>query len=303
MGNKPLTVLITEFLEEQDVSDLSRKSYRIVILQFVRWVVINKVEFWKIRRADIIRYKSDLVKTGKASNTLDLYLTVVRKFFQWLEYRGLYENIAAGVHSPRKYRGFKKEYLQRDQVKQLLSVIDTGKVVGKRDFAIISLMVRAGLRAVEVCRMAVGDIVRGAQYTVRLQRKGHTEKDCEVGVTDKIIEAIHDYLLSREDIMTEGSPLFVSHSRMNPGCRLTPRRINRIVKKYLCMIGIEDRRITGHSLRHTAAILSLKAGATIDEVQQMLGHASIETTKIYLSAIEEETRLNNRAARILDKLF
>ena len=61
--------------------------------------------------------------------------------------------------------------------------------------------------------------------------------------------------------------------------------------------------MTCHSLRHTAAIRTLKAGADVYEVQQMLGHSDIKTTTIYLRAIEEETRVNNRAVRILDKVL
>ncbi|MFR4036327.1 MAG: tyrosine-type recombinase/integrase [Butyricimonas faecalis] len=59
---------------------------------------------------------------------------------------------------------------------------------------------------------------------------------------------------------------------------------------------------TCHSLRHTAAILSLKAGASIYDVQQMLGHTSIKP-RIYLRAIDAEKRMDNAAIRRLDELF
>lgn len=150
--------------------------------------------------------------------------------------------------------------------------------------------------------MTVGDVRNEEQITIRLQRKGHMEKDVEVGITSKMLEAIHDYIVCRGDI-TESDYLFVSHARGYKEAKLNPVMVSRIVKKRLREIGLNSKFLTCHSLRHTAAILSLKAGATIYDVQQMLGHVSIETTKIYLRAIEEETRINNRAVHTLDELF
>ena len=84
---------------------------------------------------------------------------------------------------------------------------------------------------------------------------------------------------------------------------LQPAMVSRMIKQRFKQIGIVDKRMTCHSLRHTAAIQALKAGADVYEVQQMLGHSDIKTTTIYLRAIEEETRVNNRAVRILDKVL
>ena len=85
--------------------------------------------------------------------------------------------------------------------------------------------------------------------------------------------------------------------------KIQPAMVSRMIKQRFKQIGIVDKRMTCHSLRHTAAIQALKAGADVYEVQQMLGHSDIKTTTIYLRAIEEETRVNNRAVRILDKVL
>lgn len=298
---KPVNKLISEFLSEQDVNVLSRDSYRRVIKQFIKWIIINGLDLYKLKKFNIIQYKDYLLRDNKALSTIDLYLTVVRKLFQWLEDRGIMPNVAIGVRSPKKRGGFKKDYLQVEQVQQLLNSIDTTTIIGKRDFAIISLMVRAGFRRIEICRMNVCDIINDKQITVRLQRKGHEEKDAEIGITCKMLEAINDYIVCRN--ITETSPLFVTHAPGYKERALNPVIVSRIVKNRLKSIGLNSKTLTCHSLRHTSAILSLKAGATIYEVQQMLGHTSIETTKIYLRAIEEETRINNRAVHVLDELF
>ncbi len=299
---KAISEYIDEFLGEQDVNELSRGTYKRVVNMFLRWVVFSKLDFWKMKKYNIIQYKDYMLKAGKSLSTIDLYMTVVRKLFQWLEDRGLADNIAAGVRSPKKRNTFKKGYLRIEEVKKLLDSIDRTTLVGKRDYALISIMVRAGFRRVEVCRMIVDDIKNGEQATIMLQRKGHMEKDAEVGITDKMLEALHDYIICRGDL-TELDYLFVSHARGYQKAVLTETMVSRIVKQRLRGIGLNSKFLTCHSLRHTAAILSLKAGATIYDVQQMLGHVSIETTKIYLRAIEEETRINNRAVHTLDELF
>lgn len=302
MMERPLSELIVDFINDQDVNELSKKTYKLAISRFTRWVVTYKINFWKIKRKDVIGYKAFLLKEKKSLYTIDLYLTVVRKLFSWLEDQGIYENIATGIRSPKKDNKFRKGYLKREQAEQLLNSVDVSGVLGKRDYAIITMMLGAGIRRVEMCRMAVGDLMNDCQATIKLQRKGHNEKDTELGISDRMLSAVHDYLLCRSDF-TEESPLFVNHAAGYKDQPIRPEMVSRMIKNRLRQIGITDKRITCHSLRHTAAILSLKAGADVYEVQQMLGHTKIETTTIYLKAIDEETRLNNRAVRILDKVL
>lgn len=299
---RTVSELTVEFMDEQDVNELSKRTYRMALAHYVRWVVVEGLAFWELRRKDVIAYKFALMKEGKSLYTVDLYLTVVRKFYGWLSNQGLYENIALGVRSPRKDHKFKKGYLTMEQVNRLLGAIDRTTVIGKRDYCMISMMVGTGVRRVEICRMTVGDVCNGAQVYVRLQRKGHSEKDCELGITDRILETIHDYLLCRSDI-GDGMPLFVNHAKGYQGRALKPAMVSKIVKNRLRGIGIDDKRFTCHSLRHTAAILAIKAGADLYEVQQMLGHTDVKMTTIYLKALEEEVRINNGAVRSIDKMF
>ena len=292
---KPVNEVISEFLSYQDVNALSRNEYKCVVNYFTRWVVMNGLDFWQLKRSDILRYKSDMLKKRMSVYTIGLYLTVVRKLFEFLSLEGYYDdNIALGVKSPKKDTEYRKGYLSTDQVKELLGKINRESIVGKRDYAIISLMVRTG--------MMVGDITSGERTLINLQRKGKVDKSCRIGVTDKVLDAIHDYLVCRGD-MAEDSPLFITHKKGYATQGVSDFMISKMIKRYLCAIGLDDKHYTCHSLRHTAAILSLKAGASIYDVQQMLGHTSIETTRIYLRAIDAEKRVDNAAIRRLDELF
>lgn len=297
---KPVSEIIQEFLESQDVNELSRSKYKSVVNLFTRWVIVKGLNFFCLKKSDVIRYKSDLIAEKKSVYTIDLRLTVVRKLFEFMYQSGIYnDNIALGVKAPRKNKEFRKEYLPVEKVKELLATIDVSTITGKRDYAIISLMIRTGIRRVEVCRMKVGDM---NSESIVLQRKGKVNKDCRIGVRAKALQAVHDYLVCRNDL-TSDSPMFVAHHPRYENKALGDVMISRMVKMYFGKIGLDGSHYTCHSLRHTAAILALKNGASIYDVQQMLGHTSIETTRIYLRAIDAEKRLDNAAIRSLDELF
>ena len=81
MKNRPLSELVIDFINDQDVNELSKKTYKLAISRFVRWVVFSTLEFWSLKKKDIINYKSVLLREGKSLYTIDLYLTVVRKYY------------------------------------------------------------------------------------------------------------------------------------------------------------------------------------------------------------------------------
>ncbi len=302
-SEKPINVIVREFLEDQDVKPISRHQYKVNLNRWLYYCVRQKVDVRNPRRADVIAFKGFLQQQNRSPSTIDGYLTTVRKFFGWLELRGIYENVAIGVHSPKKYRGHRKGYLKPAQVTAMLTKMPRETMSDIRNFAIINLMLRTGIRRVEIQRMNVGDVYMvDGHPAIRLQRKGHDEKDQVIGITDKVLYPINDYLVLRCDIK-DSDPLFINHSRYHPDQRINEDTISRIIKKAIRSIGIDDSKITAHSLRHTAAITALRSGADLIEVQQMLGHTSIETTRIYTSAIDDELRLDNPAVRALEDAF
>ena len=98
--------------------------------------------------------------------------------------------------------------------------------------------------------MKVGDITSGEHTLISLQRKGKVDKSCRIGVTDKVLDAIHDYLVCRGE-MTEDSPLFVTHKNGYASQGISDFMISKMVKRYLRVIGLDDKCYTCHSLRHS----------------------------------------------------
>jgi integrase/recombinase XerC/integrase/recombinase XerD len=171
-----------------------------------------------------------------------------------------------------------------------------------RDYALINLLIRTGLRTIEVARSNLSDIrQKGGESVLWIQGKGRDTKDEFVVLTKGTKEPIEKYLSSRaKNTKRDRSPIFISHSSRNFGSKLTTRSVSRIVKKRLVAVGIDNSRLTAHSLRHTAITLALKGGASIQEAQALGRHANINTTMIYAHNIN---RIENAPENKIDKLL
>ncbi len=299
-SNQSIKELIDQWLSELDVNEGSRETYRRCFRQFQIWAIDNSVKVRTIKTADIVAYKRHLINT-KAGRTADLYFTTIRRFFAWLKLQRIYSNPTEGIKNPRKPKAFKKLPLTVDQVRRLFDVVPaTSK--GLRDIAILNLMIRSGLRTIEVARLDVGDITElKGNIVARVQGKGRTTKDQLVSLRPKSLDAINNYLVTRENFQ-DTDPLFIGHSPRNRE-RLKPNTIGKMVKFYLRAAGINSDQITAHSLRHTTADLMLRHGAPLYDVMVTLRHSSPVITTTYLKSIEREKALSNPASSLLDDLI
>jgi integrase/recombinase XerD len=299
----PSIDIIEEFLKSQDVKPNSRDLYRRTLRQFIRWLEDSNLSIMQIKREEILQYKEWLLNSERSHLTVGSYLTSVRKLFEWLETKHYYPNIAKGIKTPRREKGFKKDVLTTDQIKELLISIDPTDLKGKRDFAILNLLLRTGLRTIELVRANVEDISqKGNEVILYVHGKGHDSKDRFVLLTSKAYLPIREYLNVREHIQSK-QPLFVSLSRNNPNGRMTTRAISGLAKEGLRNIGINSPKLTAHSFRHTAAVNVLKSGADLYTTQLFMRHSDPATTQIYLKTIEEEMRLKNAPEKLLDNVF
>lgn len=292
--DKTINQLINEFVAEKDVLEATRKQYKTNLEQWFRWLNIQKVDVRNPRKSDAISFKDFLNKT-KSIYTIASYVTVLKLFYKWLEDQDIFENIAAPVKFPKRSGKHTKDYLRADQVIQLLESMPLKTISDFRNYAIVNLMLRTGMRRCEVVRMNVEDMISESNvYQLHIQRKGRTSKDQTITLNKEIVDPIHDYLSQRNSVK-ETDPVFINHSRYNATHRINEDYISRLAKESMRRIGINRKDMTCHSFRHTAAITAIKAKALPYEVQQMLGHRSGSTTEIYFKAAEAETMSNNPA--------
>jgi integrase/recombinase XerC/integrase/recombinase XerD len=292
---------IRVFSLSQDVKASSRGLYVRTLETFFAWVQETGRTVATLTVVDLIAYKEQLLASGKSSLTVASYVNSLRRFYEWAEANKIYPNIGKGLHAPKRKQAFRKQPLTVAQVGNLLAY-ERGEQ-SARDFAMINLMVRTGLRCVEVVRANAGDITyKGGQRVLLVQGKGRDEKDNFVILTDAAYNPIRDYLNTREDL-TDGSPLFASESRNNAGGRMTTRAVSAIAKNGLKSVGLDNKVFTAHSLRHTAAVNILRAGGTLEQAQFTLRHTNPATTQIYTATLREEQRLLNGGEALLDCLY
>jgi len=230
------------------------------------------------------------LEESKKPTTVLLYITAVRQFFTWLEAENICKNVAQHVKGPKIERLHKRDYLTADQVKNVLGIIERQREQGRRDYAMLLLMVTCGLRRIEVCRANIEDIrAVGGNTRLYVQGKGEIERADYVMLPPTIELAIREYLTFRNKrTSSTTTPLFTSLSNNSYGKRLSLRNMSWIVKNRLLMAGYNSDRLCAHSLRHTAITLALLAGQPLQEVQMFARHTTITTTMIYAHNIEKE---------------
>jgi len=274
------SAIIDRFLLAHDIKPKSKETYRRALRQFFLYLETEGVT--RPTRETLIAYKIYLIDKQLSAYTVSAYIIAVRKMFQWTESEHLYANIASQIKGQKKPKGFKKDALSVKQAQHLLTIMETDTLSGARDYALVNLLVRTGLRTIEATRADIEDIrQQGEQAVLFIQGKGRDSKDDIVILTEETLEPIRAYISMRGQGVKDSSPLFISHSDRNYGQRLTTRSVSRIVKEKLQASGLDDKRLTAHSLRHTAVTFSLIGGATIQEAQTLARHSDINTTLIY----------------------
>jgi integrase/recombinase XerC/integrase/recombinase XerD len=292
--------LVDSFIEAQDVKQSSKKLYRRTLKQYFNWVESKSYLLSEIARPQIIEYKEDLLSSGMSSLTVGSYITSVRRFYEWTEANKFYLNVAKGIKTPKRKQQFKKQPLLPSQATALLSYYQDKAL---RDYAIITLLLRTGLRTIEVIRANVEDITfKGSQRVLLVQGKGRDERDNFVLLTEKAYQPIAEYLATRGKV-NSSEPLFTSTSNNSKGERLSTRSISYIAKEGLKAIGLDERSFTAHSLRHTTAVNILRAGGSLETAQFTLRHSNPATTQIYTATLNEERRLQNSGEALIDGLY
>ena len=247
--------LISRYIAFVDVAKKSAETYAKAIKQLIRLRSIEEPQ-----REDIISFREELKATNHKASTIQTYIVSIRLFFKWTAQEGIYPNIADNIKCPKVSREHKKDYLTANQIKEILKGIDRETLQGKRDYALISLLVTCGLRTIEVVRANKEDLQALGENTVLyIQGKGREDKAEYVKVPQPTEKAIREYLKARGKI-EDNEPLFASLSNNSKGERMTTRAIRGIVKDSFIKVGYDSNRLTTHSLRHTAVTLSLLSG-------------------------------------------
>lgn len=174
------------------------------------------------------------------------------------------------------------EYLEHDEVRELLDVIDRSDDRGRRDYALFALMFNTGARVQEILNLRPRDIRLDSPAQVRLTGKGNKIRICPIWATTASL--LRPLCTAREGA-TDDLPLFVNQR----GQPLTRFGVRYLLQRHLADAASKSPTLAGksihpHSIRHTTAIHLLKAGVDFASISQWLGHASLNTTMVYARA-------------------
>ena len=290
INNIPAILTIDDFINRYlsflDVRKTSKVKYKNYLEQFLLWLKGREISH--PARENILEFKQYLQEKQLKETTISAYLKAVKRLFEYLAKTNQYENIAFGIKQPLINTGFKKLSLSVKEAQTLLFSIDKSSIIGKRDYAVINLILHTGLRLIEVLRADTKDIKNEGENTLLyVQGKGHDSKDAFVILTPSVIFAINDYL--NERINYTNQPLFISHSKKNTEQkpqRLSTTVLSKIISVRLKESGLDNPKITPHSLRHTAITFALMGGANLQEAKELARHTNMQTTLIYAHNID-----------------
>ncbi len=224
-------------------------------------------------------------KQGRTTDTLkrktqNYYLIALRAFLKFLRKRGV-ESLNPERIELAKVPERSLDLISPAELGRLMDAPDRNTLPGLRDSAILELLFSTGLRVSELCNLSQEDVdLSRDEFSVR----GKGDKVRVVFLSDAAKDAIRAYLKARKDF---DDAMFIQYGKnaknddvKNKELRLTPRSVQRIIRKYATLSGI-TRKVTPHVLRHSFATDLLSNGADLRSVQALLGHAHIGTTQIY----------------------
>lgn len=303
-------IIRKEFLSSLEMRDESLKAYRNAITQFFSWILSTGRDLSSMSQTDIRIFKKNLLESGHSPLTVNMYLIVVRKFYEWAEATLSYPNIARGVKNASGETGFVKMHLSPSQATALLEHFrESGSL---RNYAMVNIMLRAGLRTVEVSRSQYGHLKEvtceeGRRLVLYVHGKKHEDTGTLssrnfVVLGDKAAGPLLEYLASRGPL-TQDSPMFATDGKGHRGKALSTRTIQAIVKEGLRSIGIDSHQYSSHSLRHTTAVSILEGNGTFNDVQRVLRHKSVDTSKIYTESVERDLHIRKPSEFIIDNVF
>jgi integrase/recombinase XerC/integrase/recombinase XerD len=264
----------------------TKGTYKRALREFVRW--FPGEDNFKFQVSDVERYKSYLSEIKHLSDvSVSTYLTALRRFCEYLVSAGvLITNPARHVDGNKRPASHSREALSQADVHRLLDSVDKMDSRGLRDYAVIELMLRCALSEIELIRADVADLQsRDGKSVLFVQGKGRTEKDEFVVLEGDLRNVIDQYVITRTDLSPQ-APLFASAGNRTKGQRMTTRGIRARVNFYLESAGIKRgrlRKLTPFSLRHTAALMMVDAGATAEEIRKRLRLGSIATAMLYVN--------------------
>ena len=287
-----------DYLESKSLSDNTTKNYFRDLIDYFIYLKLNDLSPTKSIEPKYIRKMlSFLIDKGFSKVSISRKISAIKSYITFLEkFNYSKNNYSELISIPKKSKSLPK-VMTKKEVSQLIKHVEMNTKKNLRDDALIELLYSTGLRVSEVANLKLKDI-NLEKSEIKILGKGNKERI--VIFNNKSKEKIIQYLKNdKRYISIKTEALFQNKFKE----ALSTRSIQRILKKYLNFSGINSKYST-HTLRHTFATHLLEGGADIKVIQQLMGHSSPETTKIYthVSSSTLKNVYNNSHPRSFSKI-
>jgi integrase/recombinase XerD len=260
----------------------SRKTYTHDARHFAKWMTERGLAFQTLSRDDLVDYRIHLSEIYAKATASRMWAVARRLLDEAVRRHVLTGNPAEGI------RGFKAgddesphRALKREEARALLDGIDRGTALGKRDYALILLLLRTGIRRSEAAALTLGDLTMEQGYHVAVIQHGKGNKRGLAKLPVEVKQAIDAYLeaVGRTEAGPE-APLFVGFRRGDhpQETAISGTLVERVVKQRAKMIGIT---ISPHGMRASFITLAFEGGADLTLVQDAARHKDPRTTRRY----------------------
>jgi site-specific recombinase XerD len=307
-SNQPIIKHIPYFLDyceiEKGLSNKTQENYQRYLNKFIMWLKKNKKEGLlphELTSEDVWAYRLYLSRHTDEKGrplkkvTQNYYLIALRALLSYFTAKDIVSLPADKITLPKDVRAEKTvKFLNLEQIERLLLAPNTKTLIGLRDRVILETLFSTGLRIAEL-------VALNREQFANIKNK----KDLELGIigkgghprtvyfSERALSWLKKYLETRKD---KDKALFIHYrAPADSETRLTPRSIERIVKKYAILAGVPVFT-TPHTIRHSYATDLLTQGVDLRTIQEFLGHRSIATTQIY-------THVTNKRLRDIHRQF
>lgn len=290
--------LITDFLSylqyERRMSLNTVNSYQNDLNQFVAYLNENfKGVSLLSLSPDVVRsWMVHLVENGITSRSVSRKLSALRALYRYLMKRKLVENSPVEIINAPKSSKRLPQFVEENEMEQLFDLsLFENTFEGWRDRLVLELFYATGIRLSELTHLTFSDI---DLYESQIKVLGKRNKQRIIPFGPRLSQVITTYFAFFEGkygAINKNCCIFVD-SKMKA---IYPKAIYRIVRKYLDMVTVIDKR-SPHVLRHTFATHMLNRGADINAIKEILGHSSLAATQVYThNSIEKLKNIYNQA--------
>lgn len=271
----------SDYLNEQKPNSANtRESYLRDTMYFLEFISSRSKSLTETDEEDVRAFIDYLTELGRSQTTISRNLASIRCLYKFLISKGDIDiNPAKGIKLKKAEKKL-PQVLSGDEIELLLSQPDITEARGCRDKAMLELLYATGIRASELINLNLKDINLRAGVLYCSGNKGVRS----IPVYPSAIVSVSDYIYRMRGLITgpdSGNALFVN---LNGG-RLTRQGFWKIVKGYTNQAGI-IKEITPHTLRHSFALHLLENGASVKDIQTMMGHADISSTQVYVQLLD-----------------